>query len=513
MTAVMMFSLGVLILLALLDLWVGVVNDAVNFLNSAIGSRVVTRQVVLVVASVGVIFGALSAGGMMEVARKGVFNPHQFTDGSGGLLLGAILAVYFGVMVADVLMLDLYNTFGLPTSTTVSIVSEMVGASIGVSFWMHHGNLGDALSVINTGPVLAIYSGIFLSVFIAFCVGALLMLVVRLLYSHAPARSFAALGWLWTGASFSALVTFVLVKGLKNTAILGDELTALIKSNMLVVAGGAFVIAAIVGVVLRHRPRLVLGAVIVTGTGTLAMAFASNDLVNFIGPTVAAVQAAMLGDAYLSGQVPTQGWMLLVAGVVMVASLWSSRKARRVTDTEVRLAAHGETRQRFESNRFSRSLVQWAMALWRTVKRPVPSATKLWADRRTAPPPPEPGQPPYDLLRASVNLVVASVLISIGTANKLPLSTTYITFMTAMGASLADRHWSLETADRRIAGILTVIGGWLLTGVLAATAAFITASIAYVGQAWGVGLLAICVLMALARTARVKLAGFDSDGA
>ncbi len=513
MTAVMMFSLGVLVLLALLDLWVGVVNDAVNFLNSAIGSRVVTRQVVLVVASFGVVFGALSSKGMMEVARKGVFDPHQFTDASGGLLLGAVLAVYFGVMVADVLMLDLYNTFGLPTSTTVSIISEMVGASIGVSFWIHHGDLRAALGVINSGPVLGIYSGIFVSVFIAFCTGALLMFVVRLLYSHAPERSFALFGWLWTGASFSALVTFVLIKGLKTTAVLGEELTALIKSNMPMVAAGAFVVAAVFGLALRHRPRIVLGAVIVTGTGTLSMAFASNDLVNFIGPTVAAVQAAMLGDAYLSGKVPTQSWMLLVAGCVMVGALWSSRKARRVTDTEVRLAAHGETRQRFESNRFSRALVAWSTGLWSLIKRPVPSAVKLWADERTAPPPPAAGQPPYDLLRASVNLVVASVLISIGTANKLPLSTTYITFMTAMGASLADRHWRLETADQRIAGILTVIGGWLLTGVLAATAAFITASIAYVGQAWGVGFLAVCVVAALARTARVKLAGFDTDGA
>ena len=513
MTTVMMFSLAVLVLLALLDLWVGVVNDAVNFLNSAIGSRVVTRQVVLVVASFGVVLGALSSKGMMEVARKGVFDPHQFTDATGGLMLGAVLAVYFGVMVADVLMLDLYNTFGLPTSTTVSIISEMVGASIGVSFWIHHGDLRAALSVINSGPVLAIYSGIFLSVFIAFCTGAVLMLLVRLLYSHAPESSFAALGWLWTGASFSALVTFVLIKGLKSSALLGDQLTTVVKSNMAWVAAGSFLLAALAGLLLRHRPRVILGAIIVTGTCTLSMAFASNDLVNFIGPTVAAVQAAMLGDAFLSGQVPTQGWMLLVAGLVMVGALWSSRKARRVTDTEVRLAAHGETRQRFEANRFSRSLVQWSTGLWSAFQRPLPSSFKSWAGRRTAPPPPQPGQPPYDLLRASVNLVVASVLISIGTANKLPLSTTYITFMTAMGASLADRHWNAETADQRIAGILTVIGGWLLTGVLAATAAFITASIAYLGKGWGVGLLAVGVGVALARTAKVQLTGFDADGA
>jgi phosphate/sulfate permease len=499
-------ALAAIVGLALLDLWVGVANDAVNFLNSAIGSRVATRRLILAVASVGVLLGALSSSGMMEIARRGVFDPDRFLDADGALMLGALLAVYLGVMAADVVMLDLFNTFGLPTSTTVSIISEMVGASIAVALWLGGGHLGEALTVINTGPVLGIYSGIFLSVVVAFTSAALIMFVIRLIYSHDLERTFPRMGWLWTGLSFAGLAYFVLFKGLKNAALLGGAAGDFLHAHIGWIVAGAFVAFAIFGVIFGSRPKLVLGAIILCSTGALAMAFAGNDLVNFIGPSVAAAQAALVEGIRLSGKVKTPPWALLVAGAVMVAALWRSRKARRVTDTEIRLAASGTTEQRFRTNLFARTLVYWSQIGWSLLTRATPRPVKQAVGSRTEPPPPSADTPPYDLLRASVNLTVASLLISVGTANKLPLSTTYITFTAAMGAALADRTWRSEDADQRVAGILTVLGGWVVTGFLAAFGGFVMASIVYLGGAWGVLLAAAAVAGSLWRLNRVKAA-------
>jgi len=496
-------ALAVIICLAIFDLWVGVANDAVNFLNSAIGSRIATRRTIYVIAGLGVLLGALTSNGLMEVARRGVFDPSTFYAADGTLMVTAILAIYLGVMAADVLMLDLFNTFGLPTSTTVSIVSELVGASIAVALWLTPGGLGTALGVINGGPVLGIYTGIFLSVIIAFAVSALLMFLVRILLGHDLARSFPRWGWLWTGVSFVCLAYFVLYKGLKNAGVSSDGPLALLESNLWAFLGLVFVLSAVFGRVFGGRHRIVMGAIILVGTGALGLAFAGNDLVNFIGPSVAAAQAVLVEGVDLSGSVPTPAWALLIAGGIMVAALMRSRKAHRVTDTEIRLAAHGATSQRFRENRFASWLVRVTLAVFGVVKRLVPMGLRASIARRIHRPPPSEHDPPYDSLRASVNLVVASLLISIGTTNGLPLSTTYITFTSAMGAALGDVTWTRSDADRRVAGILTVFGGWALTGVIAASSAFVMASMIALGGTAGIFAAVGTVAAGLWRLGRV----------
>jgi phosphate/sulfate permease len=485
MAEVFVVTVGVIIALAVLDLWVGVTNDAVNFLNSAIGARVASRRRILMVASGGVLFGALFSSGMMEVARKGVFDPDMFLTASGSVDIGAILAVYLGVMAADVILLDLFNTFGLPTSTTVSIISELVGASIAVSFWKHEGGVGTALSVINTGPVLGIYSGIFLSVVVAFTTAAAVMFVLRLLFTHDLEHSFPRVGWLWTAVSFCAITYFVLLKGLRNVTFLSETTKTLLFANIWWIMVGVATTAALAAILLARHHRLVFTAIILSGTCALAIAFAGNDLVNFIGPSVAAAQAVFVEGIVLSGRVPTPNWALFLAGVMMTLSLWSSRKARTVTDTEVRLAAQGKMKQRFGSTRFARALVQFSLVVGRIAHFLTPrSLRRALEDRTRRDPVLDEDAPPYDLLRASVNLTVASMLISIGTANKLPLSTTYITFMVAMGASLADGTWTRDSAESRVSGMLAVLGGWVLTGFIAATGAFVIASVLYVLGSW-----------------------------
>lgn len=503
-------GLAVIIGLAIFDLWVGVANDAVNFLNSAIGARVAGRRFILLVAALGILIGALTSTGLMEVARKGVFDPDRFLDPTtGAVIVTSILAVYLGVMAADVLLLDLFNTFGLPTSTTVSIISELVGASIAVALWTTPGGFGQALTVINAGPVLGIYTGIFLSVLVAFTSSAAIMFLVRLLYGHDLSRSFPTMGWLWTGIAFSSLIYFVLFKGLSKASLFNAEVQAWIGENRWFLMGAVFLGGTLLWWVFRHNHRRLLGIVILLGTGALGLAFAGNDLVNFIGPSVAAAQAVLVEGVHLSGSVPTPPWALLLAGGIMVASLWTSRKARRVTDTEVRLAAHGATTQRFKGNGLARALVGWGSSLWGILEFLTPSALRRGIGRRTAQPPAEKGMPPYDLLRATVNLVVASLLISIGTANKLPLSTTYITFMAAMGAAMGDRVWRAEDAEQRVAGILTVLGGWLITGFIAASGAFLMASIIVLAGTSGIFLAVVAVALGLAR---MRLMGKDPEG-
>jgi len=481
-------GLGVVVLLAVLDLWVGVSNDAVNFLNSAVGARVAGKRTILTVAPIGVVFGALVSSGMMEVARKGVFNPDLFLDASGALRLEAVLVVYLGVMIADVLLLDLFNTIGLPTSTTVSIVSELVGASLAVSLWVQAGSLTAAVEIVNWGPVAAIFSGILISVGVAFVTGAVAMVLLRLLLTHDLERTFPRWGWIWMAASFAAIGNFVVFKGLRGTTFLGPGTQAWLDRNEGLLAVGFAGLGAVVALLFARRAEALLKVLILVGTAGLATAFAGNDLVNFIGPSVAAAQAVLVEGVQLSGKVTTPAWALLVAGLVMVVALWTSGKSKPVTDTEVRLASDAGHQQRFPSTRMSRLLVQGLGGSGQTVGGVAPGWLRRVAARRLSRPAEANHEgSAYDLLRASVNLVVASALISIGTSYKLPLSTTYITFMVAMGAALGDGVWSRGTADARVAGVLTVIGGWVVTSVLAAGGAFVTASVLYGATRLGPG--------------------------
>lgn len=497
-------SLASILLLALFDLWVGIANDAANFLNSAFGSRVARRRTVLLVAGIGVLFGALTSNGLMEVARRGVFDPSWFVDAAGDIRVDLILAIYLGVLAADVLLLDLFNSLGLPTSTTVSIISELVGASIAVALWTIPGGPLEALQVINAGPVLGIYTGIFLSVVIAFVVSAAVMFLIRLVYGHDLETSFRRWGWLWTGIAFTALAYFVIYKGLRSSGLIPADTMAQLQAHLGTAMLAVFGVAAVLGAVFSRSPRRVLGVIILAGTGALGLAFAGNDLVNFIGPAVAAAQAVFVDGVDLSGQVSTPAWALVLAGGTMVASLTLSQKSRRVRDTEVRIAARGPAQQRFRAGRFSQTVVTGAKGLFGVVRLVLPRSVRARADRRTATPPVAPTDPPYDLLRASVNLVVASLLISLGTASGLPLSTTYITFMCAMGASLGDRTWGAEDAAGRVAGMLTVLGGWLMTGLLASVAAFSMASVIVLGGPAGVPSALLLVAFGLWRLTRVR---------
>lgn len=475
-----------------------------NFLNSAFGSRVARRRVIMTIATIGILLGAFTSSGLMEVARRGVFDPGFFVNDQGAVVLTSILALYLGVMAADVLLLDLFNTFGLPTSTTVSIVSELVGASIAVAFWTGAGGLGGALEVINGGPVLGIYSAIFLSVITAFLSAAVVMFLVRVLYGFDLATSFPRWGWLWTGVSFAAMTYFVVYKGLQGAAILGEETMSMLRDRIVLILAGVFALSGGLAVLFRRQPMKVIAAIVLTGTGALSMAFAGNDLVNFIGPSVAAFQAVLVEGIDLSGRVATPPWVLLLAGVIMAAALIRSRKARRVTDTEIRLAAQGHTKQRFRKSRIGATLVTLGYACLRLVGRLTPGGLRSRVEGRTAPPPLDPSAPPYDLLRASVNLTVAALLISIGTANGLPLSTTYITFMAAMGASLGDRTWRAADAEQRVTGILVVLGGWLITGLIAAAGAFVMASLIVLTGTAGLPIVAILVAFGVWRLGRVR---------
>ncbi len=497
-------ALLLIIALATFDLWVGVANDAVNFLNSAFGSRVARRRVIVIIAAAGILFGALTSSGLMEVARRGVFDPSHFVDAQGAIILTSILALYLGVMAADVLLLDFFNTFGLPTSTTVSIVSELVGASIAVAFWTNGGGIGGALGVINSGPVLGIYSAISLSVVTAFVGAAVVMFLVRVVYGHDLGASFPRWGWLWTGIAFAAMAYFVLFKGLQGAAILDDETMSMLRDRIVLILGGVFALAGGLAVVWRRHPAKVIGAIVLTGTGALSIAFAGNDLVNFIGPSVAAFQAVLVEGVDLSGRVGTPPWALLLAGAIMATALAQSRKARRVTDTEIRLAAQGHTRQRFGTSRLGSTLVSAGYSCLGAARRVTPGGIRARIEGRTAPPPLDPAAPPYDLLRASVNLTVAALLISIGTANRLPLSTTYITFMAAMGASLGDRTWRAADAEQRVTGILVVLGGWLLTGLIAAAGAFVMASLIVLTGTAGLPIVAVLVAVGVWRLGRIR---------
>ncbi|MDJ0721666.1 MAG: inorganic phosphate transporter [Desulfobacterales bacterium] len=470
----------VLFAIAIMDLMVGVSNDAVNFLNSSVGSRVAPRHVIMIVASLGILAGVTFSSGMMEVARKGIFHPRLF-------LMPELITIFLAVMLTDVVLLDLFNTFGFPTSTTVSIVFELLGAAIAVSLFkiFESGqSLLDLAHYINTGKALAIISGILLSVGIAFVCGAVAQYLTRLLFTFNYEKRLKRYGGLWGGLALSMIVYFILIKGSKGASFMGAETVAWIKTHTLTILGGSFLCFAALFQALTMATRInILKPIVLVGTFALAMAFAANDLVNFIGVPLAGFHAMMLAKASaspltasmdaLQKAVQTPTIFLLVAGGIMVATLWVSRKARTVTKTEVSLGRQDEGLERFDSSQMSRVVVRMFSRIAEVGRQIAPAAVNRWIKRRfdTANYEPAPGFdgtiPDFDLLRASVNLMVASALVSWATSMKLPLSTTYVTFMVAMGTSLADRAWGLESAVYRVTGVMMVIGGWFFTALMA----------------------------------------------
>ena len=475
----------VLLGLAALDLIVGVANDAVNFLNSSIGSKVAPLWVILTVASVGVLVGSLFSSGMMEIARSGVFYPGMFT-------FPQIMMLFLAVMATDVILLDVFNTLGLPTSTTVSLIFELLGAAVAVALvniWQT--DSGVLIDYINSGKALTIISGILISVVIAFGVGSIVMWISRVTFSFKYKTSFKYIGAIWGGIALTAISYFAIFKGLKNSTIISKDTLNYLHDNIGLISGYTFVAWSVLMAVLQHVFKVnILKIIILAGTAALALAFAGNDLVNFIGVFMAGLSSFEIasGVATAGGDINTlmmdglsepvsADWRyLLGAGIIMIVALWTSKKARSVTKTEVNLARQSEGIERFNSSGASRSLVRSALNMSKIFKTITPKSVSNFIERRFTPlSAEERGDASFDLIRASVNLTVSALLISVGTDLKLPLSTTYVTFMVAMGSSLADRAWGRESAVYRITGVLTVISGWFLTALVAFTVAAIVA--------------------------------------
>ena len=507
MDPIFLIIVVVLLGLAVADLVVGVSNDAANFLNSALGSKAAPRWVILLVASVGIVAGSVFSSGMMEVARNGVFYPGMFS-------FADIMMLFLAVVITDIILLDLFNTLGLPTSTTVSLVFELLGAAVVVALFIVERNGGATQlgQYINSGKALAITSGILLSVVIALVFGAVIMYITRLLFSFREERSFRYFGPLWCGFAITSICYFALFKGLKGSSIMTPEIAEILSGNTTMVLAGLFLFWTIVSGLLQYLFKVnMLKITVLAGTFSLALAFAGNDLVNFIGVSVAGLDSykiasatgdvnMMMGD--LAKPVVANTWVLLAAGAVMALTLWTSKKARTVSATEINLARQDEGIERFGSTSVSRGIVRFALNVNKSVNRWMPEPVLNFIKKRFEPlSPKERTDAAFDLIRATVNLTVASLLIAGGTALKLPLSTTYVTFMVAMGTSLADRAWGRESAVYRITGVMTVISGWFLTALIAfVVAAAVAAVLMWAGKPGVFIMIGLCVLILIQST-------------
>ena len=499
------YAVLILALFAVFDLIVGVSNDAVNFLNSAIGSRVAPFYVIMIIASLGLLAGVIFSSGMMEVARKGIFHPQYFT-------MPQLIVLFLAVMISDIILLDFFNSYGLPTSTTVSVVFELLGAAVAISLlkiFQEHDSIVRLAEYINTSKALIIILGILLSVAVAFIVGAIVQFLTRLLFTFDFAKNLKKFGALWGGLAMAFITYFILIKGAKGAAFITPEMLNWIQTHTLGMLTIIFLVSAIILQVLIFLKINILKPIVLIGTFALAMAFAANDLVNFIGVPMAGYHsylAALQSDhplsatmEALSGKVPAEPGLLLLAGFIMVLTLAFSKKARTVTKTTVDLSRQSEGEERFESVYLARKIVKISITFFEAVKKILPKPILNWLRKRLdvehyhqhlA----EETTPSFDLIRAGVNLMVASALISYATSHKLPLSTTYVTFMVAMGTSFADMAWGRESAVYRVTGVLTVIGGWFMTAI----AAFFTAALiaVFIFYAKVIGVIAMLIFVA-----------------
>ena len=497
-----LFIVITLALLAVMGIIVGVSNDAVNFLNAAFGSKVAKKSVILAVAGVGVMVGVMTSSGMMDVARSGVFYPAMFS-------YQEIMILFLGMMLSNIILLDIYNSLGLPTSTTVSLVFGLLGSAMALALYNIWGGTTDASlgEFINSGNALAIVSGILLSVVLAFFTGHLLMYISRILFSFRYSKMFSRLGALWCGITLAGIIYFTVFKGLKSTTLIPVELTNYVNEN----TGLALLIlwlgSSLLLWILQRLNVNILRVSILAGTFSLALAFAGNDLVNFIGVPYAGYDSYMI--AHAAGTEPTSMealanptqanfWIMCAAGMVMVVTLFTSKKAMRVIETERKLSSQTEEAPtNSDATVAARGIVRGARALNDALAIITPKRVRDVINSRFEPlSEEERGDVNYDLIRATVNLTAAAILISIGTQLKLPLSTTYVVFMVSMGTSLADRAWGRESAVYRITGVTTVIMGWFITalgGFLIALA--VTLVLAYGGTVAIIAITLICVAL------------------
>ena len=503
---IMLIVLGVL---AVIDLIVGVSNDAVNFLNSSIGSKAVSFKTTMIVASFGVLVGALFSSGMMEIARSGIFIPSMFS-------FNDVMIIFLAVMITDILLLDVFNSIGLPTSTTVSIIFELLGAAVCLALYkiyMSDDSFDTLGNYINTKKASTIVYSILLSVILSFSLGSFVQYISRLIFTFHYEKKLKYFGAIFGGVAISAITFFILIKGLKGVSFISKEQFAWIDANQFLILGANFIVFTLLSQLLISYFKInILKVIIIIGTFALALAFAGNDLVNFIGVPIAAFNSyeifngsGVSGDDFMMGALANDDivapfYFLLLAGVVMVVTLWTSKKAKSVIETGVNLSRQGEGDEKFTPNTTSRFIVRSGVYMGEGINYFLPKKLQIKIDSRfeniEKSTKRSDNEPAFDMVRASVNLMVASILIAIGTSLKLPLSTTYVTFMVAMGTSFADRAWDRESAVYRIAGVFKVINGWLFTALIAFLMAFLMAFILKVGEIFAfVGLLLFLGIM------------------
>lgn len=499
----------IILALAVVDLIVGVSNDAVNFLNSAVGSKVAPRHVILIVASLGILVGSIMSSGMMEIAQKGIFNPTEF-------YFSEIMIIFLAVMITDILLLDLFNTFGLPTSTTVSLVFGLLGSAVAIAsvkILHNNGTMTMLSQYINTDTALVIIAGILVSIVVAFATGTVVMYISRLIFSFNINRTYHYFGAIFGGFAITTLTYFIVMNGVEGVSFIPKEFIAHFSANSTKILLISFLGWSIILQLLSTFFRLnIFKLVVLLGTFALALSFAGNDLVNFIGVSLAGLKSFQiyiantgiapdqLNMAELARPVNTEFYFLVIAGIIMIITLWLSKKTKTVIDTEVKLARQESGVERFGSTQLSRSIVRQAMSLSEFANKIIPRPIRRFLNNRfdesKAPKKYTFNEeaPSFDLIRAAVNLTSASILISFATSLILPISTTYVTFMIAMGTSLADKAWGRESAVYRVTGVLTVISGWFFTAFIAFTAALLVALSISFGGKWALaGILFITV--------------------
>ena len=498
-----------LFLLAVFDLSVGVSNDAVNFLNSAIGSKAASFKRVLIVASIGVFIGAAMSNGMMDIARHGIFRPEHFS-------FYDLICIFMAVMVTDIILLDIFNSLGMPTSTTVSMVFELLGATFVVALIkMSAGSELGFNDLLNTEKALSVILGIFLSVAIAFIFGTVVQFLSRMIFSFNYRSNLKWKIGIFGGICATAIVYFLLIKGAKDLTFMTPDVKAWIKEHTGIIILSCFGFFTILMQLLHICRVNVLKVIVLMGTFALAVAFAGNDLVNFIGVPLSGLSSYQdylangAGDARgflmgsLNGPANTPIYFLIGAGVIMVVSLATSKKARNVTKTEIGLGSQQGGDEMFGSSRIARRLVRWTLSFLSWLRRVTPVRVRRWFNSRFNIDETIMDQgAAFDLVRGSVNLVLAGALIALGTSLKLPLSTTFVTFMVAMGTSLADRAWGRESAVFRITGVISVIGGWFLTAGAAFIGAGMIVAVMHFGGHWVMLLLAALTIFIIIHSNR-----------
>ena len=511
----------VLAILAVGDLIVGVSNDAVNFLNSAVGSKAISLKSIMILAGLGVAFGALFSSGLMEVARKGIFNPGEF-------YFDEIMLIFTAVMLTDILLLDFFNTIGMPTSTTVSIVFELLGAAVFMSLIKiasNGGKLSDLINYINTSKATQIISGIVLSIVVALTIGAIVQWISRLFLTYEFENKATWVSTLFSGIALSAITYFILMKGIKGTPWAGLEFDIIggmkikdfIEIEVLKVGLINFIFWCGLSYLLINFFKVNIYKIIIgIGTFALALAFAGNDLVNFIGVPIAAYQSyeawvvsgATAGNfsmEAMASKVPTPTIFLVLPGLIVVITLWFSSKARKVLKTSLDLSNQGYVKERFQPSLFSKFIVRGFQVLSEILNKLLPEKIRNKIELQFAGSSShskminDPEAPSFDMLRASVNLAVAAILISIATSYKLPLSTTYVTFMVAMGTSLADRAWGRDSAVYRVSGVINVIAGWFLTAITAFIVSGIIVSLIHIGGVQAIAVILFIILLIIGK--------------